>query len=209
MSDEDRRHDRDPADGPEEPGFRAEDHAPDDGSGPAGPDSREGSADGRTGSRREAGAAAADEDGDRDEASDPGGWSGAISEMQNLVGDVVGEVLEGVRGAAGRRFPRVDMVRRPDGDYVVLVDLPGVERDRLKVTTLGGELTIAGERPRPELDEGSEVLRTERGYGSFRRTLRLPPDIREEDVSARLEEGVLEVRLPRKAPSDARTVDID
>lgn len=138
------------------------------------------------------------------------GWGGTISEMQNLVGDVVGEVLEGVRDAAGgRRFPRVDMVRTADGDYRVVADLPGVDREHLEVTTLGGELTIAGERPRPELDEGEEVLRTERGFGSFRRTLRLPPDVREEDVAARLEEGELVVRLPRKAPSEARTVDID
>ena len=208
MSDEDRRHDRDPAEEPEEPGSRAGGDAPDDGSGAAAGRSERDPGTERAGDRGEA-AAGAGEDGDGDERSGPAGWSGAISEMQNLVGDVVGEVLEGVRGAAGRRFPRVDMVRRPDGDYVVLVDLPGVERDRLKVTTLGGELTIAGERPRPELDEGSEVLRTERGYGSFRRTLRLPPDIREEDVSARLEEGDLEVRLPRKAPSDERTVDVD
>lgn len=202
----------------------------DDGTGAEGADG--GSTAGRTGPRREAadgagrdadpaggepgaGSGRSDDDGpagedggDRDDGPAPGGWGDAISEMQNLVGDVVGDVLEGVRGAAGRRFPRVDMVRRPDGDYVVLVDLPGVDRDQVKVTTLGGELTVSGERPRPELDEGSEVLRTERGYGSFRRTLRLPPDIREEDVTARLEDGVLEVRLPRKAPSDARTVDI-
>lgn len=144
-----------------------------------------------------------------DAGARPGGWGGAISEMQNLVGDVVGEVLEGVRDATGRRFPRIDMVRGGDGDYVVMVDLPGIDRDAVKVTTLGGELTVAGERPRPELSEGSEVLRTERGYGSFRRTLRLPPDIDEDAVTAHLEDGVLEIRLPRKAPSDARTVDIN
>lgn len=139
----------------------------------------------------------------------PRGWSGAISEMQDLMGDVVGGVLEGVRDAAGRRFPGIDMVRRADGDYVVLVDLPGVDRDAVKVTTLGGEITVSGERPRPELSEGAEVLRTERGYGTFRRTLRLPPDIDEEGVAAHLEDGVLEIRLPRKSPADARTVDIE
>lgn len=138
------------------------------------------------------------------------GWGGAISEMQNLVGDVAGDFLQGVREAtSGRRFPRVDMVRSSEGDYLVLVDLPGLGREDVKVTTLGGELTVSGERPRPELPEGSEVLRTERGYGSFRRTLRLPPDVREADVAATLEQGVLEVRLPRKTPSEARTVEID
>lgn len=191
MTDDDRRQERD-ASGTGTPGEPGHDEDTETGAG-----------------RSDAGAEAGEADGERDGRAGEAGWSGAISEMQNLVGDVVGEVLEGVRGAAGRRFPRIDMVRRPDGDYVVLVDLPGVARDQVTVTTLGGELTVAGERSRPELEEGSEALRTERGYGAFRRTLRLPPDIREEDVSARLEDGVLEVRLPRKAPSDARTVDID
>lgn len=213
MTDEDRRDERDSPGGGNEP--RAADEGPTAertgprreaaGSGDEGPEAGPGRpADDEANGTTDGGGGQAGGDG-----PGPGGWSGAISEMQNLVGDVVDEVLEGVRDAAGRRFPRVDMVRRRDGDYVVLVDLPGVDRDQVKVTTLGGELTISGERPRPELDEGSEVLRTERGYGSFRRTLRMPPDIREEDVAARLEEGVLEVRLPRKEPSDARTVDID
>lgn len=215
MDDRDRRRDRDPseAEGADGPGAG-------DAPGGAGPEA-EASASGRseTGARGSGAAGDAgpsgDGPGERAETGSPGGepgpggWSGAISEMQNLVGDVVGEVLDGVRGAAGRRFPRVDMVREADGNYVVRVDLPGVGRDELRVATLGGELTISGERPRPELSEGSEVLRSERGYGSFRRTLRLPPDIREEDVSARLEDGVLEIRLPRKPASEARPVDIE
>ena len=185
-----------PSSGASDPGAR-ERPGPDD----AGP--------GEDRSDDDAGRAGAQGETAEDAGARPGGWGGAISEMQNLVGDVVGEVLEGVRDAAGRRFPRIDMVGRADGDYVVMVDLPGIDRDAVKVTTLGGELTVAGERPRPELSEGSEVLRTERGYGSFRRTLRLPPDIDEEAVTAQLEDGVLEIRLPRKAPSDARTVDIN
>lgn len=230
MSDQDRQHDQDPVGPgrPEGPGADGEDDEPrgeaeaaggDPGREPGG--ERAGGRSGRAsggassaggreaaGDGGEADAPGEDGSGDAGREGSGGGWGGAISEMQNLVGDVVGEVLEGVRGAAGRRFPRIDMVRRAGGDYVVLVDLPGVDRDSVKVTTLGGELTVSGERPRPELPEESEVLRTERGYGSFRRTVRLPPDIREEDVTARLEDGVLEIRLPRKSPSDAREVEI-
>lgn len=221
-SDHDRQHDRDASE-PERteeagPGETPEGTVGTDGGGRgestggagtagAAPGSRPGTSEDAAEDGPDAGAGA-EEAGEPRDGPGAGGWSSAISEMQNLVGDVVGEVLEGVRGAAGHRFPRIDMVRRSDGDYVVLVDLPGVSRDAVKVTTLGGELTISGERPRPELSEGSEVLRTERGYGNFRRTLRLPPDIREEEVSAELDGGVLEIRLPRKSPSDARTVDI-
>lgn len=151
----------------------------DDGSGPAG---------GRRGGRR--------------------AWGDAFSEVQDLVGEVVGDVLEGVRDAASARFPRMDLVRVAGEGYRLLVDLPGMSRADVEVLTLGNELTIRGERARPELPEGSEILRSERAHGKFERTIRMPPEIREEGVAASFEEGVLTVRLPHAEPSDARTVDI-
>jgi len=137
-------------------------------------------------------------------------WGETLHDVQETVGEMVGEVLEGFRDiAAGGRFPRVDVVRVADDGYRVLVDLPGVEKDDLEVTTLGGEITVSGERPHPELPEGSEVLRAERGHGRFRRSIRLPSDIREEDVRATLEGGVLVVRIGRARPDDAKRVEID
>lgn len=135
-------------------------------------------------------------------------WGETFSEVGDVVGDVVGEVLEGVRGvASGRRFPRMDLVRVEDG-YRIHVDLPGLRREQVRVTTLGGQLTVAGERSRPELPEGAEVLRSERGFGRFERTLRMPPDVREEGVNASLDEGVLTIELPRIQESEAQDVEI-
>lgn len=135
-------------------------------------------------------------------------WGEAFSEVGDVVGDVVGEVLEGVRGVtSGRRFPRMDLVR-VEGGYRVYVDVPGLSRDQVRVTTLGGQLTVAGERRRPELPEGAEVLRTERGFGTFERTMRMPPDVRERDVAASLEDGVLVIDLPVSDVSEAHDVEI-
>lgn len=135
-------------------------------------------------------------------------WGDAFSEVQDLVGEVVGDVLEGVRDAASTRFPRMDLVRIEGEGYRLLIDLPGLTRREVEVLTLGNELTIRGERSRPELPEGSEILRSERAHGHFERTIRLPPEVREEGVAASFEDGVLTVRLPRAEPSDARPVDI-
>lgn len=135
-------------------------------------------------------------------------WGDAFSEVQDLVGEVVGDVLEGVRDAAAGRFPRVDLLRIEGEGYRLLVDLPGLGREDVEVLTLGNELTIRGERPRPELPEGSEILRSERAHGRFERTIRMPPGVREEGVAATFEDGVLTVRLPRTEPSEARAVDI-
>lgn len=135
-------------------------------------------------------------------------WGDAFSEVQGLVGDVVGDVLEGVRDAASGRFPRMDLIRVEGEGYRLLVDLPGLSRSDVEVLTLGNELTVKGERRRPELPEGSEILRSERAHGRFERTIRMPPEVREEGVAATFEDGVLTVRLPRVEPSEARPVDI-
>lgn len=135
-------------------------------------------------------------------------WGDAFSEVQDLVGQVVGDVLEGVRDAASGRFPRMDLLRVEGEGYRLLVDLPGLDREDVEVLTLGNELTIRGERPRPELPEGSEILRSERAHGRFERTIRMPPEVREEGVAASFEDGVLIVRLPRAEPTEARAVDI-
>lgn len=165
------------------------------------------------GSRGEEGAGTGDDEG-------PGGrsrgrrgdhtWGDALHDVQETVGDMVGEVLEGVRDVAiGRRFPRVDVVHVEGEGYRVLMDLPGVQKGDLEVTTMGGELTVAGRRRPPELPEEAEALRSERGHGRFRRSVRLPADARVEGVRATLEDGVLMVRVPEAEPGDARTVEID
>ena len=135
-------------------------------------------------------------------------WGEAFSEVGDAVGDVVDEVIEGVRGVtSGRRFPRMDLVR-VEGGYRLYVDVPGLRRDQVQVTTLGGQLTIRGERRRPELPEGAEVIRSERGFGRFERTMRMPPDVREEGVAASLDDGVLILELPGIDESEAHEVEI-
>lgn len=138
------------------------------------------------------------------------GWSDTLHGVQEAVGDMMGEVLDGVRDvASGRRFPRVDVIRREGEGYRIHVDLPGVQKGHLEVTTMGGEITVAGRRTPPEAAEDGEVLRSERGHGTFRRSVRLPPDARADEVRATLEDGVLVIRVPLAERDDARRVEID
>jgi HSP20 family protein len=53
------------------------------------------------------------------------------------------------------------------------------------------------------------VRRSERPFGSFRRAMRMPVDVRIDDIKARLEEGILTVSLPRHTEASARKVDIE
>lgn len=92
-----------------------------------------------------------------------------------------------------------------DGQYIVRVDIPGVDPDRdLSVSIDGDVLTIRGERREEKRDKHRSEVR----YGEFSRSFHLPPGRPGDDVSARYENGVLEVtvRTPEKPVESHRIV---
>ena len=92
----------------------------------------------------------------------------------------------------------------------VLVDLPGVSKDNVKVDVHEGALTIQGAR-QEERSEGGEqegYRRSERRYGSFYRTIPLPDGADAEQAQAHMKDGVLEVTLPMTPRKQARRLDI-
>jgi HSP20 family protein len=99
-------------------------------------------------------------------------------------------------------WPAIDMYQR-DNKLVVQADVPGLAKDDIKVEVRDNQLCISGERKSAtERPEGG-YYRSERSYGSFSRTIDLPPGAKADTASARFDKGVLEVELelaPQKAP---------
>ena len=88
--------------------------------------------------------------------------------------------------------PTTDVFARGD-DLVIRISLSGVYPEDVEVTYSSGVLTVSGER-RSELDEKEVSFYVrERYYGAFRRSLTLPAGIKEEDISADYENGLLEI----------------
>lgn len=151
-----------------------------------------------------------DEGADAPESEEEGGIRGPWGDTLSNVGELVSDVLEGVREFPGvvSRFPRLDVYRTHDAGYRILVDLPGVERGDVSVTTVGDELRLEGRRRRPDLPDGAAVRRSERPHGRFRRSVRIPSDADRGAVTAKLEGGILEILLPLKERSEERRVEI-
>ena len=103
---------------------------------------------------------------------------------------------------------RVD-VKEGKGDYTVKADLPGVKKEDIHVEIDGNQVTLRAEvHKESEKREGERVLRSERYVGQFARSFTLASDIDEERSSARFENGVLELTLPKKATAAARRLTI-
>ncbi len=93
-----------------------------------------------------------------------------------------------------------------DEAYLVVIDVPGATRDSVDLRIKGGRATVDVTRPK-DIPEGFEYLTEERPV-FLDVTFPLPPDVKEDEVSATMNRGVLEIRLPRH-PDGGRTIPIE
>jgi len=105
--------------------------------------------------------------------------------------------------------PRMDVVEH-ENDFVIRTDLPGVKKEDIDVTFENGVLTISGEtKAETEEKEGGEVIRQERRYGKYLRSLRLATPIDEKRVKANYKDGVLELTLPKAEEAKPKKITVD
>jgi HSP20 family protein len=124
-------------------------------------------------------------------------------ERDPVLRDVLNRTLP--RPRVGGRFDAdIDVVEQDDR-VVILLDLPGVDRDGLTVEIEGTKLVVEGTKTRRH--PAGRVKVAERPWGRFRREFQLPAVVDAAAVSARLVDGVLTVSMPRV--DSTRSVKID
>lgn len=104
-------------------------------------------------------------------------------------------------------FPAVNVWEGDDNMYVE-AELPGVSGEDVELSVAGSELTIKGQRPRPEPEAGIGLRRSERRFGPFNRVVRLPVAVDNGRIEATLRDGLLFVTLPKAATSRPRRVKV-
>ncbi|ELZ94513.1 hsp20-type chaperone [Haloferax mucosum ATCC BAA-1512] len=102
----------------------------------------------------------------------------------------------------------IDLVEHDD-EFVATADLPGFERDDVRIEVTDQTLTIETESERTVDETDEQYLRHERRHRSMRRSLRLPAEIRKDEASARMKNGVLSITLPKLEAETAHQVDIE
>ncbi|MBX7555227.1 Hsp20/alpha crystallin family protein [Streptomyces sp. NPDC048665] len=101
--------------------------------------------------------------------------------------------------------PAADM-RETDDAYVIEADLPGIKRDDIDIEMSERELRITGECK--EREREGVLRRSTRRTGRFEYQALLPADVRSEEVSATLHEGVLTVTVPKSQATKPRHIEI-
>ncbi|MBB5518618.1 Hsp20/alpha crystallin family protein [Amphiplicatus metriothermophilus] len=110
-------------------------------------------------------------------------------------------------GGAGVGFfsqPRADVAESDDA-FRISIDLPGLDEKDIDVTLSGDALTIRGERREEREENEKGYFLHERSYGSFFRSIPLPPGVDPDRAKAEFKKGVLRITLPKSEEAKRHT----
>jgi HSP20 family protein len=103
-------------------------------------------------------------------------------------------------------------ISEDNDNYYVEMSAPGYHKDDVKVEMDENMLIVSAERKKEETEEDKTFTRKEFSYGSFKRSLYLPDTVKEDEIHAKYEDGILKLTLPKKEeskPKPPRKIDID
>ncbi len=136
-----------------------------------------------------------------------------LAALQNEMGRWMNQVMgtgtlqPGNGGQTSTWLPAVD-VWETDDELVLSFDLPGIPEDQISVELDDTVLTVSGQREREEQQSGERFYRYERRFGTFQRSVSLPPGVNEDDIKATYRNGVLEVRVPKPEEQKPKRIQI-
>ena len=110
-------------------------------------------------------------------------------------------------GREQRWAPAID-VERDNGNLVVRADVPGIKPEEVKIEVQDDILTVSGSHEERKEKKDKDFLRRERRYGSFSRSMALPPGVEAKKIKAKTHDGVVEVTIPLPKEANKETVTI-
>ena len=131
-----------------------------------------------------------------------------LSALQNEMSRWMG--LAGASPANGQSstwLPAVD-VWETEGELMLSFDLPGIPEQDIAIELNDNVLTVSGQRSRETEQSTERYYRFERRFGSFSRSVTLPPGVQEDAISANYDNGVLEIRVPKPEEPKPKRIQI-
>ncbi len=104
-------------------------------------------------------------------------------------------------------MPLTDISEDKD-KYVLKLDLPGVNKEDVKISYNEGQLSISGERKQEKETKDSKYHRVERAYGKYFRSFALPQKIKEDKIDASFKDGQLTINVPKAEEAKPKEIQI-
>ncbi len=104
-------------------------------------------------------------------------------------------------------LPPVDIFEK-ENEFLVHVELPGVDKNDVKINVANSVLTIKGEKKSVIESKEKNYHRMERCYGSFQRSFSLPTSVKADKIEASYNNGILEISLPKVEEAKPKEIEV-
>ena len=123
--------------------------------------------------------------------------------------DIVKDFFAGFSNISASRgvYPLLD-IKEDKEKYTIDVEIPGIEKNDLKISVKKDNLIIQGEKKETKKKEEESYLRVERSYGNFMRSVKLPTEINQEQITAKYNNGVIKIILPKTKKDKTKEVQV-
>jgi len=95
-----------------------------------------------------------------------------------------------------------------ENDLVLTLDLPGLTSEDLTIEVQDAELTVRGERKRPQVSEGTTYIYAHRPFGAFEHRIQIPQGVDPDGITASMRDGVLALIVPKPEPLKPKRIAI-
>jgi HSP20 family protein len=130
-----------------------------------------------------------------------------LASLQSEMSRWMNGVLEGNGRTTQSWAPALDVWETPT-EVVYAFDLPGIPEEAIAIEVNDETLSISAEREKTEETKEQGFYRFERRYGTFARAVGLPQGVDQDNISARYENGVLEIRVPKPEEQKPRKIEL-
>ncbi len=133
-----------------------------------------------------------------------------VRHLEDQVGKLVAELEHGFApdSAGSPQWQPRAFAWRDDAAFELAIDLPGVPREQIELRVEERVLIVRGQRPAPWGDRETPPVACEAPFGNFARAFVLPERVEPGQITARLDAGMLRVRVTRSAPSEPSPIPI-
>ena len=118
-----------------------------------------------------------------------------FDEVEQMMHQAFGQSLE--NGSSRLSYSPLINVSETESDFLVMMDLPGVEKKDVDVNLNNGIITVLGERKTSEKSDENNHIWHETTYGTFSRSFELTSEIVEDKIKANFKDGVLNITIPK------------
>lgn len=138
------------------------------------------------------------------------GFDTLAKRMNDFIGEFERDSFFRGGNLGNRAFLPVVDIKEDDKHIYLKAEIPGINKEDIKVSiNEDNMLMIRGEKKFEEKQENETFIRMERSFGEFTRSFLLPENVKDEDIKAKFDNGVLEIILEKIEPTKPKEIEVN